>query len=310
MSKTPIRVAITGAAGQIGYALVFRIASGAMFGPDQPVALNLIELPAGMAALAGVVMELNDCAFPLVTEIVTTDQLDEGFADVDWALLVGAVPRKAGMERNDLLAINAKVFVEQGQSLNRVAKRDAKVLVVGNPCNTNCLIAMHHAPDLPKENFFAMTMLDELRARHQISAHLKVPVAAIQRLVIWGNHSATQYPDALNAMSDGQSLQGQLDQTYLAEAFVPIVRQRGAAVIKARGASSAASAANAVVETVARMTPGHPHCNDEVFSVACYSEGAFGTPAGLIVSMPVRMHEGQLRLTLREIGRKVIGQQN
>ena len=298
MTKPALKVAITGAAGHIGYALLFRIAAGEMFGTDQPVILHLIELESGMDALAGVVMEINDCAFPLVQGIVATSDLDEGFAAIDWAILVGAVPRKAGMERKDLLEINAKVFVSQGQSLNRVAKRDAKVLVVGNPCNTNCLIAMHNAPDLPKENFYAMTMLDELRARHQLSDKLGVHIGEIDNLIVWGNHSATQYPDAFNAHLGGQRIGDKVAQEYIANEFVPRIRQRGAEVIKVRGASSAASAANAIIETVARLTPGHPHANSKVFSVARYSAGEFGIPAGLIVSMPCYMENGTLEVDI------------
>ncbi|MDQ8188241.1 malate dehydrogenase [Pelagicoccus sp. SDUM812002] len=294
--KEPIRVAVTGAAGNIGYALLFRIASGSMFGPDQPVALNLIEIEPGMKALAGVAMELDDCAFPLVTEIVQTDDLSVGFKDVDWALLVGSVPRKAGMERADLLGINGKVFVGQGKAINDNAKPSVRVLVVGNPCNTNALIAMKSAPDIPNEQFFAMTRLDENRAKTQLAQRAGVPVKEISQLCVWGNHSPSMYPDFENAKIGRQKVTDVIqDQAWLRETFVPVVGQRGKAIIDARGASSAASAANAVVDTVRDLSnPSH----GEIHSVCVISNGEYGTPAGIITSLPIRVDgAGQWRVT-------------
>lgn len=285
--KTPIRVAVTGAAGNIGYALLFRIASGQMFGADQPVALNLIEIEPGMAALKGVAMELDDCAFPLLTEVVQTADLSVGFKDVDWALLVGSVPRKQGMERADLLGINGKVFVGQGKAINDHAKPSVRVLVVGNPCNTNALIAMTSAPDIPNNQFFAMTRLDENRAKTQLAQKAGVPVAQITELCVWGNHSPTMYPDFENAkINRSKATSVILDQTWLRDTFVPVVGQRGKAIIEARGASSAASAANAVVDTVHDLlqpTRGDLH------SVCVVSNGEYGTPAGLITSLPIKV---------------------
>ena len=249
--KSPIKVAVTGAAGQIGYALLFRIASGSMLGPDQPIELRLIEIPSALQALEGVVMELADCAFPLVTSMVPTTDLDEGFRDINWALLVGSVPRKAGMERKDLLGINGKIFVGQGQAIQRNAAADVRVLVVGNPCNTNCLIAMNNGKGVPSDRWFAMTRLDENRAKSQLAAKAGTHVSSVSNLAIWGNHSSTQYPDFYNAKIDGKPATEVIkDEPWLKETFIPIVQQRGAAIIKARGASSAASAANAAIDTV------------------------------------------------------------
>jgi malate dehydrogenase len=285
--KTPIRVAVTGAAGQIGYALLFRIASGAMFGPDQPVALNLIEIEPAMNALKGVCMELDDCAFPLLTEIVPTCDLDEGFKDVNWALLVGSVPRKQGMERADLLGINGKIFIGQGKAIEKNAAADVRVLVVGNPCNTNCLIAMHSAPGVPKNRWFAMTRLDENRAKAQLAQKAGVPVSTIDRLAIWGNHSPTMYPDFYNARIGGKPATGVIsDDAWLKETFVPTVGKRGAAIIAARGASSAASAASSVVDTVASLVTPTPE--GDWHSVAVFSEGAYNIEPGLITSFPIR----------------------
>jgi len=286
-SKEPIRVAVTGAAGNIGYALLFRIASGAMFGPDQPVALNLIEIDPGMEALKGVAMELDDCAFPLLTEIVQTSDLDVGFKDVDWALLVGSVPRKKGMERADLLGINGKVFVGQGQALNRAAKRSVRVVVVGNPCNTNALIAMTSAPDIPNDQFFAMTRLDENRAKSQLAEKAGVPVSEISELCVWGNHSPTMFADFTNTKIGRQKATDVItDDTWFKETFLPTVGKRGAAIIAARGASSAASAANAVVDTVRDLVkPTH----GDFHSVCVYSNGEYGTPAGIITSLPIKI---------------------
>lgn len=287
MKKAPIRVAVTGAAGNIGYALLFRIASGHMFGPDQPIALNLIEIEPGMAALKGVAMELDDCAFPLLTEIVQTSDLSVGFKDVDWALLVGSVPRKQGMERADLLGINGKVFVGQGKAINDHAKKSVRVLVVGNPCNTNCLIAMRSAPDIPNEQFFAMTRLDENRAKTQLAQKAGVPVQDVTELCVWGNHSPTMFPDFFNAKIRRQKVTEVIaDEAWLKDVFVPTVGQRGKAIIDARGASSAASAANAVVDTVRDLiqpTRGGFH------SVCVISKGEYGTPEGIITSLPIRV---------------------
>lgn len=286
-SKSPIRVAITGAAGNIGYALLFRIASGHMFGPDQPVALNLIEIEPGMNALKGVAMELDDCAFPLLTEVVQTSDLNVGFKDCDWALLVGSVPRKQGMERADLLGINGKIFVGQGKAINDNAKPSCRVLVVGNPCNTNCLIAMHSAPDIPNEQFFAMTRLDENRAKTQLAQKAGVPVQEVTELCVWGNHSPTMFPDFYNAKIGRQKATAAInDEAWLKDTFVPVVGQRGKAIIDARGASSAASAANAVVDTVRDLiTP----TRGDYHSVCVLSNGEYGTPEGLITSMPIKV---------------------
>ena len=290
-SKAPIRVAVTGAAGQIGYSLLFRIASGQMFGPDQPVALNLIEIEPALNALRGVAMELDDCAFPLLTDVVQTADLNEGFKDVDWALLIGSVPRKKGMERADLLGINGKIFVGQGKAINDNAKKTVKVLVVGNPCNTNCLIAMHHAPDIPDENFFAMTRLDENRAKTQLAQKAGVPVAEVTNLCIYGNHSPSMYPDFYNTQIGGKSAAEVIgDETWLKETFVPAVGKRGAAIIEARGASSAASAANAVVDTVVGLTTPTP--TGDYNSVCICSKGQYDAPEGIITSVPISVGAG------------------
>src|SRR5881398_3605691 len=252
---SPIKVAVTGAAGQIGYSLVFRVASGAMFGPDQPIALSLIEIPNALGALEGVVMELHDCAFPLLKSITPTADLDEGFRDVNWALLVGSVPRKAGMERKDLLGINGKIFIGQGQAIQKNASADVRVLVVGNPCNTNCLIAMNNAKEIPRYRWFAMTRLDENRARVQLAHKAGVGIASVTNMTIWGNHSSTQYPDFYNARIESRSANEVIgDEKWLKEDFIAAVQQRGAAIIRARGLSSAASAANAVIGTVRSVT--------------------------------------------------------
>lgn len=285
--KDPIRVAVTGAAGQIGYSLLFRIASGAMFGPDQPVALNLIEIEPAMEALRGVCMELDDCAFPLLKDIVATSDLDKGFKDVNWALLVGSVPRKKGMERADLLGINGKIFIEQGKAIEGNAAEDVRILVVGNPCNTNCLIAMNSAPKIPTERWFAMTRLDENRAKTQLAQKAGVDVTEVTNMAIWGNHSPTMFPDFYNAKIGGKAANEVIgDESWLKETFVPTVGKRGAAIIEARGASSAASAANAVVDTVVSLTNATP--SDDWYSVCVCSNGEYGTEKGLITSFPVR----------------------
>jgi malate dehydrogenase len=286
-SKTPIRVAVTGAAGNIGYAAIFRIASGAVFGPDQPVALNLIEVGPGLNALAGVVMELADCAFPLLTDVVATGDLDEGFRDVDWCLLIGAVPRKDGMERKDLLGINAKIFVGQGQAIGRAAKKTVKVLVVGNPCNTNALIALRSAAHLPAENFFAMTRLDENRAKSQLAAKAGAHASDVKNVGIWGNHSSTQYPDFTNATIKGRPATEVItDHAWLKESFVSDVQKRGAVVIKARGASSAASAANAALDTLRALH--FPTPAGDWHSVAVLSKGDYGITPGIMFGYPIR----------------------
>lgn len=287
MSTSPIRVAVTGAAGQIGYSLLFRIASGSMFGPNQPVILHLIEIEPALPALGGVVMELDDCAFPLLKGVVATANLDEGFRGVNWALLVGSVPRKAGMERKDLLGINGKIFIGQGQAIQRSAAADVRVLVVGNPCNTNCLIAMNNAPQIPRDRFFAMTRLDENRAKSQLAKKAGVEVTNVSNVAIWGNHSATQYPDFENARIKGQPVRQLItDHAWLEGEFISSVQQRGAAIIKARGASSAASAANAVVDTVRSILEPTPA--GDWHSVCLCSDGSYGVAPGLISSFPVR----------------------
>jgi len=287
MEKSPIRVAVTGAAGNIGYALLFRIASGQMFGPDQPVALNLIEIEPALGALEGVAMELDDCAFPLLVDIVQTADLNEGFQDVNWALLVGSVPRKQGMERADLLGINGKIFVSQGKAINDHAASDVRILVVGNPCNTNCLIAQKHAPTIPTDRWFAMTRLDENRAMTQLAQKADVLVKEVTNLCVWGNHSPTMFPDFYNAKIGGKPATEVIaDNNWLKNEFVPQVGQRGAAIIKARGASSAASAANAVVDTVVSLTTPTP--TGDFHSVCVLSQGEYGVPPGIITSLPIR----------------------
>ena len=284
--KTPIRVAVTGAAGQIGYSLLFRIASGAMFGPEQPVILHLIEIEPALPALNGVVMELQDCAFPLLKGIVATADLNAGFKDVNWALLVGSVPRKAGMERKDLLNINGKIFIGQGKAIAANAASDVRVLVVGNPCNTNCLIAMNNAKSIPSERWFAMTMLDQNRAVTQLALKAGADVTEVRNLAIWGNHSSTMYPDYFNAQIGGKPVTEVIHhEIWFKESFIPTVQQRGAAIIKARGLSSAASAANAVVDTVRNLV--NPTPAGTCFSVAVCSDGSYGIEKGLIYSFPI-----------------------
>ncbi len=289
--NSPITVSVTGAAGQIGYALLFRIASGAMFGPDQPVNLRLIEIEPGMKALQGVIMELDDCAFPLLNDVVATSDLNEGFKGANWALLVGSVPRKAGMERADLLNINGKIFTGQGQAIAATAADDVRVLVVGNPCNTNALIAMNNAEGVPNDRFFAMTRLDENRAKSQLAEKAGVHNRDVTNMCIWGNHSATQYPDFTNAKIKGAPVTDVIDDTkWLQGEFISTVQQRGAAIIATRGASSAASAANGVVDTVRSLTTPTP--DGDWTSVAVCSDGSYGIEAGLIASMPIRVDKG------------------
>lgn len=289
MSKQ-VTVSVTGAAGQIGYALLFRLASGEIFGKDTMVNLNLIELPQALGALEGVKMELDDCAFPQLGKIVYTDDINTGFKDSDWALLVGSVPRKAGMERKDLLTINGGIFTKQGQAINDNAKPTCKVLVVGNPCNTNALIAMSHCPNIPKKNFFAMTRLDQCRAISQLAEKAQVHNTEVKKLTIWGNHSATQYPDFYNGEIAGKNSLAAInnDEQWAKDVFVPTVQQRGAAIIKARGASSAASAASAALGTIKCLitpTPAGDH-----FSVAVpasTANHAYGISEEVMFSYPI-----------------------
>jgi malate dehydrogenase len=293
--KSPIKVAVTGAAGQIGYSLVFRIASGEMFGPDQPLTLHLIEIPNVLDALKGVVMELHDCAFPLLESVVPTADLDQGFRDIRWALLVGSVPRKAGMERKDLLGINGKIFIGQGQAIERNAAADVRVLAIGNPCNTNCLIAMNNAKEIPRDRWFAMTRLDENRARAQLAHKAGVEITRVTNMTIWGNHSSTQYPDFYNAKIDHRPANEVIgDEKWLKEEFISSVQQRGAAVIKARGLSSAGSAANAIIDTVRFLTNDTP--SDDWHSVAVRSDGSYNVDRELISSFPVRVQGGEWKI--------------
>jgi malate dehydrogenase len=289
MSANPIRVAITGAAGQIGYSLLFRIATGEVFGPNQPVILHLIEVdvPEVLAKLKGTVMEIEDCAFPLLKGIVATGNLDEGFKDVNWCLLVGSVPRKAGMERKDLLGINGKIFIGQGQAIEKNAAADVRVLVVGNPCNTNALICMNNARNIPRERFFAMTRLDENRAKAQLAKKASVDITAVSNLAIWGNHSATMYPDFYNARIGTRPVPDVIKHSeWLEKDFISTVQQRGAVIIKARGLSSAASAANAALDTVRSII--NPTPNGDWTSVAVCSDGSYGIEKGLMFSYPIR----------------------
>jgi malate dehydrogenase len=288
----PVRVAVTGAAGQIGYSLLFRIASGAMLGPDTPVALQLLEITPALAALEGVRMELDDCAFPLLTDVVCTDSADTAFGDVDIALLVGAMPRKAGMERSDLLSANGGIFRPQGEALSRSAKRDVKILVVGNPANTNALIAQRNAADLDPGRFTAMTRLDHNRAVSQIATKLDASVTDVQRMTIWGNHSTTQYPDLFRCEVGGRNAYEAVgDHEWVDTVFIPTVAKRGAAIIEARGASSAASAANAAIDHV--RTWVHGTTEGDWVSMAIPSDGSYGVPEGLISSFPVTCAGGE-----------------
>ena len=295
MSKLPIRVAVTGAAGQIGYSLLFRIASGAMFGADQPVILHLIEIEPALPTLGGVGMELEDCAFPLLKGVVPTADLAEGFAGVNWALLVGSVPRKQGMERKDLLAINGKIFIGQGRAIEKNAAADVRIHVVGNPCNTNCLIAMNNAPSVPRDRWFAMTRLDENRAKTQLANKAGVDVTAVSNLGVWGNHSSTQYPDFTQTLINGRPATEVItDHEWLRGGFITTVQQRGAAVIKARGLSSAASAANAIIDSVRSIA--EPTKSGDWHSVCLCSDGSYGIEKGLIFSYPVRSNGQQIEI--------------
>jgi malate dehydrogenase len=292
--KQAVNVAITGAAGQIGYALAFRVASGQMFGADQPVNLHLLEIPQALPGLQGVVMELDDCAFPTLNKVVATDDAKVAFKDCNAAMLVGARPRGPGMERKDLLLANAQIFSAQGKALNAVADRNVKVLVVGNPANTNALIARANARDLNPRNFTAMTRLDHNRALAQLGHQTGTHISQIRKMIIWGNHSATQYPDASHATVDGKPAKSLIDQKWLDETFIPVVQQRGAAVIKARGSSSAASAASAALDHVRTWALGTS--DGDWVSMGVPSDGSYGIPAGVIYSYPVTTKNGEYQI--------------
>jgi malate dehydrogenase len=295
VSPTPVRVAVTGAAGQIGYSLVFRIASGAMLGPDQPVILQLLEIPPAMGALDGVAMELDDCAFPLLAGLELSDDPDTAFGAANVALLVGSRPRTKGMERQDLLEANGAIFTGQGRSLNDHAADDLRVLVVGNPANTNCLIAMNSAPDVPGERFTAMMRLDHNRALTQVAQKLGTSINDVSRMTIWGNHSATQYPDLVHCEVPGGTAAEVIgDQAWLEGDFIPTVQQRGAAIIEARGASSAASAANAAIDHVHDWVTGTP--DGDWVSMGVPSDGSYGVPEGLLCGFPVTCADGNYEI--------------
>ena len=292
--KNPVRVTITGAAGNIGYALAFRIAAGDMLGPDQPVILQLLEITPALGALQGVVMELNDCAFPLLAGVVATDDASVAFKDTDYALLVGARPRGPGMERKDLLTANGAIFGPQGKALNDHASRDVKVLVVGNPANTNALIAQAAAPDLNPRNFTAMTRLDHNRALSQLAEKTGTHTTDVAKMTIWGNHSSTQYPDISHATVKGKAAKGLVDDTWYKDTFIPVVQQRGAAIIKARGASSAASAASAAIDHMRTWALGTQ--GDNWVSMAVPAEGSYGIAPGIIYSYPCRCKNGDYEI--------------
>ncbi|MEX2498377.1 MAG: malate dehydrogenase [Wenzhouxiangellaceae bacterium] len=289
----PVRIAITGAAGQIGYQLCFRIAAGDMLGANQPVILQLIEIPPAIDALKGVAMELDDAAFPMLAGVVTTTDINEGFKDADYALLVGARPRGKGMERSDLLAENGKIFGPQGKALNDHASREVKVLVVGNPANTNCLIAQANAPDLKPDNFTAMTRLDHNRALAQLALKTGAHHTQIRRMVIWGNHSASQYPDIHHALIDGEAAISKVDREWYESEFIPTVQQRGAAIIKARGASSAASAASSAIDHIRDWALG---TGGDWVSMAVPSDGSYGIAPGVIYSFPCTCEDGRWKI--------------
>jgi len=288
----PIRVAITGAGGQIGYALLFRIASGGLFGPDQPVSLGLLEITPALPSLRGTLMELEDCAFPLLADVTATDQAEAAFAGADWVILVGGLPRKDGMSRADLIRANGPIFTSQGQAINAAAGPDVRVLVVANPCNTNCLIARSHAPKVPAERWFAMTRLDQNRAAAQLAKKAGVAVRDVSRMAIWGNHSDTQYPDYKHALIGGRPAPEVIsDSAWFTDTYIPTVARRGGAVIKARGASSAASAANAALDSV--RSASFPTASGDWFSAGIVSDGRYGVPAGLVYSYPLRTEDGR-----------------
>lgn len=295
MSNNHVKVAVSGAAGQISYALLFRIASGQMFGSKTSVELNLLELEVALPMLQAVVMELEDCAFPLLKKVNITSDVNKAMSGVNWAILVGSVPRKEGMERSDLLKINGGIFTGQGKAINHNAADDVRVFVVGNPCNTNCLIAMNNAPDVPQNRFYAMTSLDENRAKMQLAIKAGVGVDAVTNMTIWGNHSALQYPDFYNAKISGKAATEVItDINWLKNDFVPMIQKRGAAVIKARGSSSAASAANAVIDGVNRIITDTASGNS--YSVACVSNGEYGVDKGLIFSFPCHTEHGKVSI--------------
>ncbi|MDH2902838.1 MAG: malate dehydrogenase [Actinomycetota bacterium] len=295
---TPVHVTVTGAAGQIGYSLLFRIASGQLLGPDTPIVLRLLEIEPAMKALQGVVMELDDCAFPLLSDIEATSDLDHAFSNTSWALLVGSIPRKAGMERGDLLNVNGGIFKPQGRAIAANAASDVRILVVGNPCNTNCLIARSNAPEVPAERWFAMTRLDQNRAETQLAKKAGVPVKDVKNLAIWGNHSATQFPDFANATLGGAPTTEVIaDHDWLRGDFITTVQKRGAAIIDARGASSAASAANAAIDTVVSLTTPTPA--GDCVSVGVTSTGQYGVPEGLTFGFPV-VADGQGNWSVKE----------
>jgi malate dehydrogenase len=295
MINKSVRITVTGAAGNIGYAAIFRIASGEMFGKDVAVHLNLLELEQTLPSLQGVKMELNDCAFPLLKSVTCTADVNEAVKDANWVLMIGAVPRKAGMERSDLLSVNGKIFKPMGEAINKHAAKDVRVLAVGNPCNTNALITMMNATDVPNERFFAMISLDENRARKQLAIKAGVDISAVSEFTVWGNHSTTQYPDFANAKINGKPLKEVItDHKWLEEEFVPMIQQRGDAVIKARGASSAASAANAVITSVRGIIFDTPE--NETVSIAKVSNGEYGVDKGLIFSMPCVVKNGEINV--------------
>ena len=292
---TPVRIAITGAAGQIGYSLLFRIASGAMLGPDTPVILQLLEVTPALGALGGVKMELDDCAFSPLVDVICTDDANLAFGDADIAMLVGAMPRKDGMERSDLLSANGGIFKPQGLAISANAKKNVKVLVVGNPANTNSLIAMHNAPNIDPRQFTAMTRLDHNRAVSQLAQKVGRPVTSVKKMTIWGNHSTTQYPDLFHAEVDGKNAAQLInDQQWIEDTYIPTVAKRGAAVIKARGSSSAASAANAALEHVRSWVQGTPE--GDWVSMAVPSDGSYGVPEGLISSFPCTCVNGEYKI--------------
>ena len=295
MSKDPVRVAVTGGAGQIGYSILFRIASGQLLGPDQPVVLHLLEITPALDGLRGVAMELEDCAFPLLAGVVQTDDANVAFEGVNYALLVGSRPRTKGMERGELLAANGAIFTAQGKALSDNAADDVRILVVGNPANTNCLIAMNNAPKIPNERFTAMTRLDHNRAKAQVALKAGVPVSDVTNMTIWGNHSATQYPDLFRAKIGGRNAAEVIDdQAWLESDFIPTVQKRGAAIIEARGLSSAASAANAAIDHVRTWVDGTPE--GDWVSMGIPSDGSYGVPEGLISSFPVTTNAGEYEI--------------
>lgn len=292
--KTPVDIAVTGAAGQISYSLLFRLAAGELFGPDQPIVLHLLEVPAAMAVLEGVVMELHDCAYPLLHRVEMSSDPRKAFKNVDYAFLVGAKPRGPGMERKDLLQENAAIFSTQGQALNDVASRNVKVLVTGNPANTNAYIAMSNAPDLEARNFAAMTMLDHNRAVAQLAEQCGVQEGDVKRVTVWGNHSATQYPDIHHALVKGQAALSLVEHSWMVDQFIPTVQQRGAEIIKARGQSSAASAANAAIDQMRAWALGTEE--GQWVSMAVPSDGSYGIERGLVYSYPISVIDGEVKI--------------